>query len=281
MPYLTYAMDTCFYTPHGHYPLTTRCEMLAELGYDATYLTLWNEHAWADLNELPHVRRRHGLDVAAVYVTANPWADRDDPARQRIEQLIATLDGCTTLEIATTRHPQGLKPSDPAADDVVAAYLDSLLEIARPRGIHLYLYPHINAWLERTEDAVRLCKRVGHPNLGAMFCGFHWFAVDGTDAFGRLDDARPWLRQVNLCGSRRSPNGVAGKATIEPLDDGEMDNFALIGYLQRIGYSGYLGIQGYSVAGDVYAKLRRSLTALRDIESRLAAHPSWSTLNPA
>src|SRR5690606_10815240 len=161
---------------HGHYPLDIRCEMLAELGYDATYLTLWNEHAWREVNELRHVRKRHGLDVAAVYVTANPWADADDPEPRRITRLVETLAGCLASEIATTRPPQGIKTSDPAADGAFAAYLEPLLEIARHRGIHLYLYPHANSWLERVDDAVRLCQKILHPNLGAMFCGLHWLS---------------------------------------------------------------------------------------------------------
>jgi hypothetical protein len=96
--------------------------------------------------------------------------------------------------------------------------------------------------------------------------------------FERLDEARPYLRQVNLCGSRRSASGVAGKATIEPLDEGELDNFALLGHLRRIGYEGFIGFQGYSIGGDVYAKLRRSLGALREMEQRLDRHPHWANL---
>ncbi len=278
MAYRVYAMDTCFFTPHGNYDFDVRCEMLRELGYEGTYLTLWSEQAWADLERVPQVRQRHGLEVAAVYVTIDPWAPADHPERQRIRRLVETLEGCNAIEIATIRNRDGIGSSDPRGDDAAAAYLESLLEVAGKRGIQLFLYPHINAWLERVEDAVRLCERLQHPNLGAMFCAFHWFAADGQDLFARLDAARPWLRQVNLCGSRKSPNGVAGKATIEPLDEGELDNFALIGHLQRIGYQGWIGFQGYSIAGDVYAKLKRSLTAFRDIESRLARHPHWAKM---
>jgi hypothetical protein len=39
-----------------------------------------------------------------------------------------------------------------------------------------------------------------------------------------------------------------------------------------------VGIQGFSVGGDVYTKLKRSITAFRDIERRLDAHPEWAQL---
>src|SRR5690606_40496783 len=53
MAYRVYAMDTCFFTPHGNYDFDVRCEMLRELGYEGTYLTLWSEQAWADLERVP------------------------------------------------------------------------------------------------------------------------------------------------------------------------------------------------------------------------------------
>ncbi len=276
MSYLTFAMDTCFYTPHGNYPFDVRCEMLAELGYDGTYLTLWNEQAWKDVEKLSQIKPRHGLDVAAVYVTADLWAPADDPDRRRIRHLIETIEGCDTIEIAATRNRQGIGNSDPAGDDDAIRYLESLLEIATARGLRILLYPHINSWLERIEDAVRICLRMDHPSLQAVFCGFHWFAVEGERLFSRLSEAAPWLGQVNLCGSRKSPHGIAGKATIEPLDCGEIDHFALLGHLRKIGYGGWVGMQGYSLGGDVYANLRRSRAALRDIESRLDRHPHWA-----
>ena len=69
-------------------------------------------------------------------------------------------------------------------------------------------------------------------------------------------------------------------ATIEVLDDGELDSFIVLGELRRAGYDGFIGIQGYSLGGDAYAKFRRSLAALRDIERRLDEHPQWIDLRP-
>jgi hypothetical protein len=69
--------------------------------------------------------------------------------------------------------------------------------------------------------------------------------------------------------------------TIESLADGELDNFALLGSLQRVGYRGMVGVQGYGMGGDCYGNLQRSLTAYRDLTRRLAAHPEWAVLRPA
>ena len=262
MPYRVYAMDTYFYNSIARYPFATRCEMLAELGYDATYLTAWSEQSWNDVAKLKTVKQEYGLDVAAVYAVLD--VAKPDP---RITELMNSMEGCRTIELAIK------SASD---DDAVVRFLDGALATCERRGISIYLYPHINFWLERIEDAGRICRRINHPHLGAVFCGFHWYAVDGKELAARLNDAEPFLRQVNLCGSRRDPNGVGEKATIEPLDAGEMDNFAVLAHLQRIHFGGLIGFQGYSIGGDPYPNLKRSLATFRDMERRLEAHSSWA-----
>jgi sugar phosphate isomerase/epimerase len=261
MPYRVYAMDTCFYNSIVRYPFETRCEMLAELGFDATYLTCWSDQSWIDVAKLPSVKSKYGLDVAAVYVVAE--VAQPDP---RVMNLFETLDGCPAIELAIKSSPD---------ESAAVAFVERALAICDRRGINLYLYPHINFWLERIEDATRLCRTINHPRLGAMFCGFHWYAIDGKDLAARLDDAASFLRQANLCGSRRDPNGPANKATIEPLDMGEMDNFAILSQLRRIKFSGCIGFQGYSTGGDPYGNLLRSLAAFRDMEQRLDRNPDW------
>lgn len=64
---------------------------------------------------------------------------------------------------------------------------------------------------------------------------------------------------------------------MEPLDRGEMDNFALIAALDRIGYAGSIGVLGWDYGGDIYLKLQRCLSALQDIDRRLDTHPGWAS----
>lgn len=279
MPHALYAMDTSFYHSLGAYHVDARCEMLKELGYDATYLTIWDEPAWEeatwrDASRVAEVKSRHDLDIAAVYATLDIGAPDDHPGNARVLRLLDTLVGCDTVELSIIGNGTRLRPSDPAGDGAAERWLGRLLGAAERRGVTLALYPHVSLWLERIEDAVRLCRAIGHPLLRAVFCGYHWYAADGTRLRQRLDDAAPFLHRVNICGSRRTPGG----ATIEPLDEGELDNFIVLGQLRRIGYGGMIGLQGYGVGGDVYGKLRRSLAAFRDMERRLQAHPSWAEI---
>ena len=273
-----YAMDTGFYHSLGAYDFDARCEMLRELGFDATYLSLWSEDAWADVPRLATVKERFGLDVAAVYLTLDVSAADDHDGTRRIVELFDTLQGCATVEISIRSSDAMLTKSDPTGDAAAIGWLRACLEAAEPRGITVALYPHLNFWLERIEDAVRLCREIDHPLLRMVFTGYHWYAVDGKNLRARLAEAAPFLSLANLCGSRRFDNGSGLPATIEPLDEGELDNFAVLGALRDAGYGGMIGIQGYSVGGDVYTKLKRSLATFRDMERRLDEHPHWARL---
>ena len=113
--------------------------------------------------------------------------------------------------------------------------------------------------------------------LGITFSGYHWYAV-GEETLTVLEDAAPYLVTANVCGSSRV-DGSGPAATIEPLGAGELDNFALLGALAYAGYDGPIGIQGYSVGGDPYARLSRSFEALRSLEARLRAHPEWAAID--
>ncbi len=66
-------------------------------------------------------------------------------------------------------------------------------------------------------------------------------------------------------------------ATIEPLDSGELDNFAIVALLRRLGYAGMLGYLGWDEGGDAYNKLERSLLALKSMRKRAEEHPHWAS----
>ena len=272
-----YAMDTAFTTPHTFYPLDLRCELTAEAGYDATYLTMWGHEparsvCLAELAQLREVPARHGLSVAAVY-TSTPSRNAEPEVGRRVlrEMIDALPDGCE-LELHVGAV-EGLALSDAAGDSEFLRFLEPVLDHAAARGTRIALYPHVDAWVERFGDAVRLARQADHPALRATFCGFHWYARDTRHGLlARLREAAPWLAAANFCGSR--PTGGA-YPTLEPLDLGTLDNFHLYGALRAAGFHGRVGVQGYSVGGDVLENLKRSRACFKRWDDTLARHPDW------
>jgi sugar phosphate isomerase/epimerase len=256
-------MDFIFQTKLGTYPLAAQCEMLAELGYQGLTVSAWSQ----DLQSLASVKPRWGLDVGAVYLIYRPGLEAF------VTRIVESIEGCTSIELAL--H------SGDHVKDADRRLLEHILPICERRGIDIALYPHARYGMQSTSEAVALCREFDHPRLGIVFNGYHWFAMQEKALEQRLDAMWPWLRQVNVAGCRLSPLGWGGLATIEPLDEGEMGNFVLLGALERRGYTGRYGVLGWeSMGGDVYGNLQRSRVAFRSMEQRLAAHPGWAVMTP-
>jgi sugar phosphate isomerase/epimerase len=275
----TFAMDTAFWGGVASYPIDVRCAMLADLGYDDTYLTVGDVPEERGLDRIGPLARDHGLGVAGVFSRLDLDAPVDADTNQLVADLPERAPADATIEVAIKASDGSVASSDPAGDDAAVERLEPVLDAASAADATVALYPHENYWLERVEDAARLCERLDHPALGAVFCGYHWYAVDGESLMDRLETVAPHLEQVNLCGSRTRGGGADAETTIEPLGQGTLDNFAVLAALRSVGYDGPVGVQGFSVEGDVYGNLRQSLERLHALEERLKLHPEWGELD--
>lgn len=263
MAHPIHALDSFFYSSMGVYAFQSQCEMLAELGYDGITVSAWSGQPLTDLSLLPSVKQRHGLDVAALYLVLHEG--RNDALLRRI---VERVDGVELIELAVQTSINGA--------GAIMRMIESLLPIAERRGLRIALYPHLRHVTQTTSQVVRLCEHFDHPRLGASFNGYHWFASQEGRLEERLAAIEPWLMQVVLSGSAMSPLGWGQVATMEPPDRGELDNSAVVAALDRIGYSGSIGVLGWDYGGDIYLKLRRSLAAMRAIDQRLESHPQWA-----
>jgi sugar phosphate isomerase/epimerase len=263
MAHPIHALDSFFYSSMGVYEFQTQCEMLAELGYDGITVAAWGGTPLTDLTLLPSVKDQHGLKVEGLYVVLHEG--RNDALVRRI---IETVDGVELIELAIQTSTNGT----PA----ILRFIESLLPIAERRGLRIALYPHLHHVTQTTTQVVQICEHFNHPALGASFNAYHWYASQEGQLKARLDAMKPWLMQVVTSGSALSQLGWGGVATMEPVDRGEMDNFALIAALDRVGYAGSIGVLGWDYGGDIYLKLERCLAALRDIDRRLKQHPAWA-----
>ncbi|EOH6072860.1 sugar phosphate isomerase/epimerase family protein [Burkholderia cenocepacia] len=270
-----FAMDFAFYSSIGVYSFEDRCEITKAAGYDAIHLAIWDGRNWQLARELASVKERFGLDVAGVYVVLDLALGEADPRNSGILKLIETMPVGSIVDVAIKSAGNGLRPSDPRGDAAVIAWLRKALSVAEQRGIRVLIYTHIQFWVEKHSDAIRLCEQVAHPNLGLTFSALQWYARDGQNLVAMLKRAMPFLKQANLSGSRLSPLGFFETATIEPLDMGELDNFSVVSSLIRLGYKGLLGYNGWHEGGDSFNKLERSLRAMKDIVRRVEEHPHW------
>jgi sugar phosphate isomerase/epimerase len=236
---------------------------LAEIGYDGITVAAWGGTPLTELSLLSSVRDNHGLHIEGLYLVLHEG--RNDAL---IKRIVETVEGVELIELAIQTSVNGAQ--------AILRFIESLLPIAERRGLRIALYPHLHHVTQTTEQVVQICELFAHPRLGASFNGYHWYASQEGELEKRLGAMKPWLMQVVTSGSALSQLGWGGVATMEPVDRGEMDNFALIAALNRVGYTGSIGVLGWDYGGDIYLKLQRCLATLREIDQRLARHPSWS-----
>lgn len=265
MNYPIHALDSFFYTSMGVYKFQSQCEMVAELGYDGITVSAWGGTPITDLSLLPSVKANHGIDVTALYTVLHEG--RNDAI---IRQIISNVEGVSLIELAVQTSVNGM----PA----ILRFIESILPIIERRDLKLVLYPHLLHVTQTTAQVVEICKRFNHPKLGVSFNGFHWYGSKEGNLMERLQDMKPWLMQVVLSGSEISPLGWGKIATMQPPDEGALDNFIILSALHHINYSGSIGILGWDYAGDVYTKLQRSLTTLRNMDQRIQKFPNINQL---
>lgn len=272
-----YALDFAFYSSSGVYDFDAQCEIMKHIGYDGLHVSAWDGTRWRPtVEKIIGARQRHGIDISGVYIVLDLRHGADHPHNAGILQLLEHMAECTTVNLSIRGAGPGLQPGDARGAEPVRAWLEQALPICERRGIDLLLYPHIGFWMDGHSLAVHLAQTIDHPRLGIVFTGFHWYALDGGNPVPVLRSALPYLRQVHLSGSRRSPLGFGQVATIEPLDTGECDNLALVGALKRFGYVGPIGYLGWDEGGNPYNKLKRSFDALGEMIRLSAEHPAWS-----
>lgn len=229
-----------------------QAQMLRELGFDGVGYPLWlDENLDKNLKTLDEA----GLDLYLLYasIDLNPNTPAYDP---RVPEAIRKLKGRPATICVLIR---GFPPGDPKGVEPAVKVLRELGDVAAESGLKVSIYHHTNDWTESILFALEVVKKANHPQVGVNFNLCHWLKVDGDK------DYRPMLREnaarifavtINgaQLGSETWTNGL-----IQPLDQGNFDNAALLATLRQIGYGGPVGLMCYGVPGDAREHLGRSM----------------------
>ncbi|MEM1026940.1 MAG: TIM barrel protein [Planctomycetota bacterium] len=268
----TYAFGNHFIThPDRTFEFAEVWDQTLDSGVQGIHFSIGrdNEDQLRRGQSLTEHRRRTGLNLASILThvdLSNPDPDGAPP----ITEVMDLLEPGDTHEMGITMGWQQ-DVSDPKHDEQAIQILRKYADEAEARDLTVSLYPHFGFWLERVSDAVRLARAIDHPRLRVSFCGFHWYLVEGGDPTPTLREAAPWLRMVNVCGSRPTPEGHGFPLpnTIEPVGEGEFPLDTFVTALREVDYRGPVGFQGYLMGGDPLANLTQSYGAWRAAEARV------------
>ena len=246
--------------------------LLKNLGYGATYhlMNRKTEEGWKTFLSWEESSRHGGLPVIGYYTDLELGKEALEGGHS-VEEVIAHLPSGSVLELSI--RMAGAQASDASHDAELITTLRPLLGLARSRGVTISLYHHIWFLLERIEDCVRVAEKINDPALRVTFCGYHWYAVDGSELTAKVKLAAPWMCLANLNGSRPAPEDAkfAGclPKTIELVGEGDFPLAEFVQALTDVAYSSPVGFQGYKIGGHPPETLARSMEAWRNAWSIL------------
>ena len=249
-----FAMDTG--TDARNKTIAQQAEMLCELGYDG--------YGYTDFENLPEVLSeldKNNLKLFTIYTELKPYDKQ--PFNPKLKESLKMLDGKDTFIWFFIKSSQ-FKKSSPEGDGKAVTIIREIADIAKKYDVKIALYPHTFFWMERTEDALRVARKVNRKNVGITFNLCHWLKVEGDkDPKAVLKSAMPHLFVVTINGADK---GAAGwDRLIQPLDKGSFDNYELLKNLKDLGYRGPIGLQGYGIKGNAHENLKRSITAWKKL----------------
>jgi sugar phosphate isomerase/epimerase len=249
-----FAMDTNLRDGSARTPEQTAA-LLKKLGFDG-----YGHGGTADIPAWLAALDRHGLRMFTTYVGMN--LDDDFHVNPSLHEAIRQLEGRETmvwLYVQSRRHDRAAHDGD----EVAVAAIRSLADFAHEHGVKIALYPHTGFYVESCADALRIAEKVNRRNVGISLNLCHWLKIEGDrPASEFLTRARSYLFRVSINGADGGDTrGMGWDRLIQPLDRGSYDVQGLLRALGEAGYRGPIGLQGYGIAGDAEANLRRSIAA--------------------
>jgi sugar phosphate isomerase/epimerase len=261
LPNPFFAMDTSV-RDRNHLEPQSQMKMLKELGFDG-----FGASAGA-LDEVLVAVDQYGLKLHTFYAGVF-LGNKQSKYYAALPEAIKTLKGRDTI-IWLYITSKTLPDSAEAGDEEAVAIIRDLADQAKASGLRIALYPHTDFWLERTQDAVRVAKKVDRPNVGVTFNLCHALKQgEGDKIMDTLKEAMPHLFAVTINGA--DPRGTNWATLIQTLDRGTFDLAPVLQTLKDLGYKGPIGLQHYGIRGDAHENLRRSMDGWRKYNARLAA----------
>jgi sugar phosphate isomerase/epimerase len=235
--------------------------MLKELGYEGV------GHIWLD----KVAERLATLDAAGLKLFQITMVVDLAPGKPAFDAKFKEVLGLVKgRKVQFCLLINGAKASDASADPRGVEVLREMSDLALDSGSQILLYPHVDNWVERIEDSLRVAQKVDRANVGCMFNLCHWLRVDKQRDYRKLlQAAMPKLWAISLNGADEWDEKPGWDRYIQPLDKGSFDMARFLGTLKDLGYKGPIGLQCYGIGGDTKEHLARSMAAWRTLGKAL------------
>ena len=148
------------------------------------------------------------------------------------------------------------------SDADAARELKRLNAVAKPMGLRIAIYPHINNHVETLEEALRVTDLVADDNVGVSLTLCHQLKMRGIqDLAPLLKKALPKLFIVQVSGAETGNTREMGwDKLIQPLGQGSYDIKGLFQVLKDLNYKGPIRVIGFGIRQPAKQHLKQSIS---------------------
>jgi inosose dehydratase len=208
---------------------------IGEVGYSGVELFDGNVLDYpGGVNALKSDLSRSGVKLVAAYSGANFIFP--DILDQELDRIARAADAAAGLSAEHLVVGGGAKRREGVASgdyERLAGGLEKVVAIAKSRGLKAHYHPHLTTIVEAPAEVDRIFSLTSID-----FCpDTAHLAAAGGDVAAMVHKHRARISYVHLKGLRREPFGFT------PLDEGDLDNSAVMHALAETDYSGWIAAE--------------------------------------
>lgn len=241
-----------------------KLDLVKETGFQGLS---WRVGPTERVKEVLDGAKNRGLKVFVIYANLD-LKDGKLVYDPRIKDIVRLCQGADAMLWPNLTSKQFAK-SSPDGDAIAVEGLRELADFCAAHGVRIAIYPHVNMWVHRVEDALRLVKKVDRKNVGLCFNLCHALIDGAEDRIPALiEEIAPYLFVATINGADSHP-AKPGSGTIQALNKGSYDVKIVLKKLHDVGFRGPIGLQCFNIKGDPKIVLKDSMDAWRELSKVL------------
>jgi sugar phosphate isomerase/epimerase len=199
------------------------------------------------------------------------------PIDTRLETAIRALKGTKTIIAPYILTDNSLyNARSPEGDAEAIRLLKKISFLSKNAGLEVAIYPHFSFYIERTDHALELAKKVNSKNLGLSFNLCHWLATtsltERDNLKGHMKELKPYLKLMTICGANDiiSQKKSIFDDYILPLGTGSFDTYGFLKFMvKEVKYKKPIGVQCYNIKGNKAQLIQNTMTVWKDYKNRI------------
>jgi sugar phosphate isomerase/epimerase len=200
-----------------------------------------------------------------------------EPIDVQLENAIKSLQGTKTIiSPYILADKSSFLPNSPEGNAEAVRLLQLISNWSKKAGLQVAIYPHLGFYVERTDHALELARKVNRKNVGLSFNLCHWLATTNSTERANLKDhlkeLKPYIKMVTISGANDviSQKKSVFDDYILPLGTGSFDTYGLVEFMvKEIKYKNPIGVQCYNIKGHKPQLVQHTMAVWREFTTRL------------